>query len=204
MPRINEVRQQEEDRREEDRRKEEARKKAELEAASAIAAQRGASPEAELNVKLTTPTHKAADNTDRVLEAYNKQYPPKEGEEPKAIGDLLVFPSIDALYNFFTALAQSNPPCQFLAINVATQEHLFSCGDGTLYKGSKEEVRQQLEKAAAEANAKPETKDALALFDSYFPAREHAASRARGVIQGMQNAAGEREQPAPAPAPRRP
>lgn len=98
----------------------------------------------------------------KIIEDYKKKYPENPIEK-----NTLTFPTKKDAIDFFTAQATTEPPRKFLASEIdqngkPTGFNLFSCGDGKLYKGTFNEIQDQLKAAQKENPDDPNLKQGLA------------------------------------------
>ncbi len=102
---------------------------------------------------------------DDILSDYEKEFKQKPEDD-----GALRFPSHESAVTFFTQQAVLKR--DFLVSQVTedrkpTGQHMFSCGDGNLYKGSFVEIKQQLETALAQ-NDSPELRKGLKTIESHL------------------------------------
>lgn len=85
----------------------------------------------------------------KIVEDYKKKFPDAECD-----GKTLVFPTRNDAVQFFNNFALNGDPfhATFVVNGVLQDDHLFSCGDGQLYKGTYAAIQQSLE-----ANLKTQT-----------------------------------------------
>lgn len=92
-----------------------------------------------------------------IVDAYKKEYPKNEIKD-----NLLTFPSPENAISFFKQQAKDTPPRKFFASEFAngksTGNHVFSCGSGTLYKGSLDDIQKQLASDLAAKSNDPDLK----------------------------------------------
>lgn len=143
-------------------------------------------------LKPTDNEVKAAD----LVQEYKKQF----DKEPRNDG-VLDFASEEEALSFFSKVAAENKT--FFATRVqGTQEldeHVFSCGDSKLYKGSYAEIKQQLEDAAKANPSNKVTAAGLEKFCSLIPkATSDLTSNMRVHAQAQRDAV-EKAQPTDAP-----
>jgi hypothetical protein len=125
----------------------------------------------------------------KIVENYKKEFPDAKIEE----GNCLRFESTTSATNFFTTQAQEGSP--FLATWVVdgniVDDHFFSCGDGTLYKGSFAEIAQQLE-AALETATHPDIQgkisEGLARIKQAMPKEQNPAAEWKSKLQESKSA----------------
>lgn len=104
----------------------------------------------------------------KIIEAYKKKYPENPIEN-----NTLIFPTKQDVIDFFTKQASAEPPRKFLACEVnqngkPTGFNVFSCGDGNLYKGTLNEIQDQLKAAQKENPEDPNLKQGLATIARFL------------------------------------
>ncbi|MCL5272186.1 MAG: hypothetical protein M1486_02515 [Gammaproteobacteria bacterium] len=109
-----------------------------------------------------------SDDWKKITEDFKKQYP-----DTLIKNNCLMFPSQDEALAFFANQASAEPPRKFLARELGpdgnpTGFHAFSCGDGTLYKGTLEEIQEQLKAAQLEHSDDPNIKEGLLTIAKYL------------------------------------
>ncbi len=103
----------------------------------------------------------------KIIEDYKAKYP-----ESPIVNNVLVFPTKDDAISFFAEQAAMEPPRKFLVKEVGpdgkpTGFNVFSCGDGKLYKGTYEEIQEQLKAAQLENPDDPNIKQGLATIAQF-------------------------------------
>lgn len=126
----------------------------------------------------------------KILEEYEKLY--GHGADKNGA---LVFPTHDAAIQFFAAQAEAGN--KFFATQCvngqATDFHVYSFGNGQLYKGSYAEIKSQLKAAASEHPDNTSIAEGLSEFNQLMPAAPNHASRLRGEIDEHRRTTGEGE-----------
>ncbi|KTD61349.1 hypothetical protein [Legionella spiritensis] len=95
-----------------------------------------------------------------------KDYQEEMEQEPAEDGTLN-FPSREAAVQFFEKQAQKGR--QFLANELGTDFHVFSTGDGQLYKGTLSEIQAQLKDAIQQNPGNEKTQAGLDLINRLAP-----------------------------------
>ncbi|MGQ3892647.1 hypothetical protein [Legionella sp. CNM-4043-24] len=133
---------------------------------------------------------KAADSAwssdwELMVEDYKKLY-----GEP-AENNCLVFPTREAAISFLKEQATATPPRKFLAIELGpdgkpTGDNFFSCGNGTLYQGSLQQIQQQVQ---ADLNKNPEDGNLKTGLDKITAelAKRNPTSRFKDRLHGEKN-----------------
>ncbi|MBL7479020.1 hypothetical protein [Legionella bononiensis] len=108
------------------------------------------------------PTGVEADDWKKIVEDFKKKYPNVPIEN-----NVLVFPTKDDAIAFFTTQATQEPPRKFLASELdsngkPTGFYAFSCGNGTLYQGTLNEIEEQLKSEQENNPDDPNLKQGLA------------------------------------------
>ncbi|KTD51177.1 hypothetical protein [Legionella quateirensis] len=108
------------------------------------------------------PTGIESDDWKKIVEDFKKKYPNSPVEN-----NVLIFPTKDDAIVFFTAQASQEPPRKFLASELdqngkPTGFNVFSCGDGTLYQGTLNEIEEQLKTELKDNPDDPNLKQGLA------------------------------------------
>ena len=146
---------------------------------------------------------RAAYNKDwnTIVEAYQKRF----NREPDKDG-ALAFNTKDEAISFFEDQAQSK--LKFLATQAVNDQlidfHLFSCGDGKLYKGTAAEIRAQLEQVIQTNPGNQDVVDGLAFFNSLLPVAPTPAVEMRSLLKdarAAENDSTKTAQVAPSPIP---
>lgn len=149
--------------------------------------------EAQFKVK---PSPIAEEDWKKILQDYMEQYP-----EHPVQNDTLKFPSRDDAINFFTAQATNTPPRKFFLSEHSrvdgkpTGFHVFSCGDGVLYKGTINEIQTDL-KAALKANPNdPNLKEGLETINKFANPAQDFKGRLQSTKEEVTSASNEENNP---------
>jgi uncharacterized protein YrzB (UPF0473 family) len=122
-----------------------------------------------------TPSPNTNENDwEKILEAYKKKYPDKDRKD-----NSLTFPTREDAINFFQQQATESPPHKFFATEIGangepTGFNVFSCGDGQLYKGTLNEIQDQLKEANKEKPDDPNIKEGLATIARALNPDQHS------------------------------
>lgn len=108
------------------------------------------------------PTGGESEDWKKILQDFKKKYPDAVIEN-----NVLVFPTKEDAIAFFTAQANQEPPRKFLVAEMdsngkRTGFHVFSCGNGTLYQGNLNEIKEQLKQDLQNNPEDPNLKEGLA------------------------------------------
>lgn len=115
---------------------------------------------------------------EKIVADYKKKYP----DQPIKEDNVLIFPTREDAINFFQQQAAATPPRKFLGTEIdesgkPTGFYVFSCGDGTLYQGSLNEIQDKLKEAQKENPDDPNIKEGLAtIARALNPAQDFRAA----------------------------
>jgi hypothetical protein len=115
-----------------------------------------------------------------ILKDYEKIYPKPTKD------NTLSFPTKEDALKFFAEQASANPPRKFLASQVDAQGqykdyNVFSCGDGQVYKGSFEQIKQDLSKALEKDPKNQNIVEGLATIERYANPAQNFKSTLKAI-----------------------
>ncbi|RUR18883.1 hypothetical protein ELY21_06575 [Legionella sp. km535] len=114
------------------------------------------------------PTGGESEDWKKILQDFKKKYP-----DAVIKNNALVFPTKEDAIAFFTAQATQEPPRKFLVAEMdsngkPTGFHVFSCGNGTLYQGNLNKIKEQLKQDLQNNPEDPNLKEGLATIARFL------------------------------------
>lgn len=126
------------------------------------------------------------ENWKKIVKAYKEEFK----QEPREEDGVLVFPSKEAAINFFEKQAAQN--LEFFVTEVTpegqpTGFHMYSCGNGQLYKGSLQEIQKQLQDALKQDPQNDKLNNGLKMIQNRMGIEQNPASKMRGALESLKN-----------------